>query len=262
MDYPLSKIVGLFSTASTPLLLALLVSLALLWTRRHWRTGRMILSVTLFCLAAIIVTPLQTWLTATLEDRLPARPSLPEKIDGIIILGGMIRPGVSTARGMPSVNDAAQRLWEGAELARQHPEAKLLFTGGSADPWNKAASEAAFAGQALREMGVAPEQMILEDRSRNTFENAVYSKLLAAPQPGQSWVLVTSALHMPRAVAVFRHAGWQVIPWPVNYLTGGRLDWVNEDMPLQRLYNFSRTLHEYVGLVYYRLRGWTDIILP
>jgi len=112
----------------------------------------------------------------------------------------------------------------------------------------------------LKQMGVAQDRLIIEDRSRNTYENAVFSKQQAA-QDG-NWVLVTSAIHLPRAVGVFRQAGWKVIPWPSNYLTGGDEDWANEDIPVLRLYRLSRTFHEWIGLIYYRWRGWSDSLFP
>jgi uncharacterized SAM-binding protein YcdF (DUF218 family) len=77
-----------------------------------------------------------------------------------------------------------------------------------------------------------------------------------------NWILVTSALHMPRSVGVFRKAGWNVIPWPVNYLTGAEPSWASEDVPIARLYFMTRTVHELVGLIYYRARGWSDNLFP
>jgi uncharacterized SAM-binding protein YcdF (DUF218 family) len=266
MDYALVKILALLISPGSLLLATLALAVVLLWRRRAWRWGRGLVTLLTLLLAMLLLSPLQPWLAERLEDRFPAAPALPARIDGIIVLGGMIREDVSRSRGRPSLNDAADRLLEGAALARTHPEAKLLFTGGSADPWHPESREADVAATLLRQLGVAPERLILEDRSRNTRENALFSQQLAQPQPGQAWILVTSAAHMPRAVGVFRRIGWPVIPWPVNYLTTADsfvpADWVNEDMALLRLYRLSRILHEWGGLLYYRLRGWSDSLLP
>ena len=261
MDYTASKLLGLLTTTGSLLTLALLAGLILLWGRR-WRLGRMVLTIVMLAVAAVTFLPVQPMLTGLLEDRFPATPPLPDHIDGIIVLGGMIRPVVSQARGRPTLNDAAERLLEGAHLAREHPEAVVLFTGGSADPWAPNARESDFAGKALIEMGVDPARLRLEDRSRNTYENAMFSRALAPDGGKGNWILVTSAIHMPRSVGVFRKAGWNVIPWPVNYLTGGGGDWANEDLAIQRLYFLSRTVHEMVGMVYYRLRGWSECLFP
>ncbi len=261
MDYLASKLLGLLTTSGTLLMLSLLIGTALLWSRR-WQRGRTFLSIVVLTVASLTFLPVQPAITGVVENRFPQAPKLPDHIDGIIILGGMIRPAVSQARGRPTVNDAAERLIEGARLAHLHPEAKVLFTGGSADPLSTAARESDFAGRALQDMGVDESRLLLETRSRNTYENALFSKELA-PDHGQgTWILVTSALHMPRSVGVFRQMGWTVIPWPVNYLTGGEQEWANEDVPIERLYFLSRTLHELVGMAYYRARGWTGALFP
>lgn len=262
MDYVGAKFAALFGSAGALTLMSLLLGTFLLWRRKQWQRGRMLLTLLVLLLYGLIFSPLQPFLTGTLEDRFPANPTLPDRIDGIIVLGGMIRPNVSRARHRPSLNDAAERLLDAARLAALHPEAKLLFTGGSADPWDKEASEAVFAAKLLRQLGVADDRLIIEDQARNSYENAVFSRKLVPARADEVWLLVTSAAHLPRAVGVFRKAGWRVIPWPTNYLTGGGEDWINEDFPISRLYRLSRTLHEFVGLLYYRLRGWSDAFLP
>lgn len=262
MDYQLSKILGLLSTCGSLVMSALLLGVVLLWSRRHRRAGRALLTLLAVFLAAVVATPLQPWLTGELENRFAPPPHLPDRIDGIVILGGMIRPNISKARGRPTMNDAAERLIEGARLARLHPEAMVIFSGGSADPWNSGASEAQFAGALLRQLGVAEDRLLLEDKSRNTYENALFSRGLLPTAPSGTWILVTSAMHMPRSVGVFRRAGWPVIPWPTSYLSGGEAEWANEDIPIMRLYYLSRTGHEWIGLLYYYLRGWSDSLFP
>lgn len=261
MDYTASKLLGLFTTSGTVLMLALLVGTFLLWSRR-WRTGRVLLSLVVLALAAVTFLPIQPALTGLLENRFQQAPPLPEHIDGIIVLGGMVRPAISRARHRPTLNDAAERLFEGAHLAHLHPEAKVLFTGGSPNPWEPQARESDFAEKALIDMGIDPSRLIIEDRARNTYENAVFSKPLTPDGGKGTWILVTSAVHMPRSVGVFRKDGWNVIPWPCNYLSGGEPEWTNEDVAISRLYYLTRTAHELVGLLYYRLRGWSDNLFP
>lgn len=261
MDYLASKLLGVLTTSGCLLMLMLLAGIGLLWLK-SWRRGRAVLTIVVVGLAIMLFLPVQPELTGLLENRFEVAPKLPDHIDGVIVLGGMIRPAISKARNRPTLNDAAERLIEGARLGRLHPEAKVLFTGGSADPASGRPTEATYAKEALLDMGVEPERLIIEDRSRNTYENALYSRALA-PDGGQgNWILVTSAVHMPRSVGVFRQAGWKVIPWPVNFLSGGEPEWANEDVLIQRLYFLSRTLHEYVGLLYYRARGWSTSLFP
>ncbi|HVI50218.1 MAG TPA: YdcF family protein [Candidatus Sulfotelmatobacter sp.] len=260
--FVLSKILGLLLTPGTLLLLALLIGCGLLWSRRLWRKGRLVLSVLSLTLLAVTVLPVDDMMLEPLENRFPANPPLPDHVDGIIVLGGSVDPYLSAAHHQVVLNDAAERLVEGARLSRLYPEARLIFTGGSADPLRPDMREAPIAQQALVDMGADAGRMLIEDASRNTYENAVFSQRLAQPQKGQVWLLVTSAKHMPRSVGVFRSVGWPVVPWPVDYTTGGPVRWVNTDKTLIRLANMSNGLHEWAGLLFYRLSGWTDSLFP
>jgi uncharacterized SAM-binding protein YcdF (DUF218 family) len=260
MDYELTKLLGVLLTPGAALLIFLLVALLLLWTRRHWRRGRALLTFTV--LGLLILLAIGPSLLSTLEDRFPANPGLPARVDGIVVLGGAVDQYISQARHQVSLNDAAERLTETVLLAKAHPEARVLFTGGSADPWRPEPREASYAAQLLVALGVSADRLIVEDQSRNTHENAVESYRLAKPQPGQVWVLVTSACHMPRAVGTFRRAGWSAIPWPVDFRTDDGADWTNQDLVVRRLSLLGQAAHEWIGLAYYRLAGWSDALFP
>src|SRR5213078_952001 len=147
-----------------------------------------------------------------------------EAPDGIIVLGGAISPDVSAARDEVALNEAAERLTVAAELARRYPEARILLSGGSGALIYEESAEAPFAMRLLQGLGVARARILLEDRSRNTVENAIFSKALAQPKPGERWLLVTSGYHMPRSVGIFRKAGFPVEPYPVDWRTRGTAD--------------------------------------
>jgi len=262
MMFIVTKILGMLLTPGALLLVGLLGGGCLLWSRRFWRSGRILLSFLAVFILALALLPVDEMVIGPLENRFPVNPPLPSHIDGIIVLGGSVEPGLSIAHHQVSVNETAERLIEGARLSRQHPEARLLFTGGSGDPIQPDLREAPIAAQALTDMGVDPERLVVEDASRNTYENAVFSQRLAQPQKGQIWLLVTSARHMPRSVGVFRSVGWPVVPWPVDYITGGPASWINLDRWIQRLRNLSTGVHEWAGLVFYRLSGWSDSLFP
>jgi uncharacterized SAM-binding protein YcdF (DUF218 family) len=112
------------------------------------------------------------------------------------------------------------------------------------------------------EEGIAPSRVIVEERSRSTHENAVFAKDAIRPATGETWVLVTSAFHMPRAVACFAAVAWPVIPYPVDYKvdpqTGLR---ANFDL-LEGLGSITLAGKEWAGLVAYRLLGWTRELFP
>ena len=145
-------------------------------------------------------------------------------IDGILVLGGIINAPLTRARGIPSMGGGIERISEIKVLLEHSPEAKIVFTGGSGDPFNQGLKEAHVAPEVFKRFEINPARVVFEDRSRNTHENAIFTYKELLPKKNENWVLVTSAFHMPRSVGTFRKAGWNVIPYPVDYQTmGGEL---------------------------------------
>lgn len=253
--FVLSKTAGMVARAETWLVFFLL--LATLAALRG-RAGRAALwsGLALTATLALGAFPLGTPLLASLEQQYPANPPL-DRVDGIIVLGGAedIRPFLRW--GSVGLNEGGERMTAGAALARQFPEARLIFTGGSASVIHDDKSEAPsqIARALWAELGVPEGQILIEDRSRNTSENAAFTSDLVVPEEGQVWVLVTSAFHMPRSVETFTRAGWTgLVPWPVDFRSGAetfRLEWRLDD----HLSELNVALKEYLGLVVYRLAG-------
>src|SRR4029077_6661936 len=126
--------------------------------------------------------------------------------------------------GAVALNESAERVTVAAELARRYPKLRIIFSGGTNALLFDKGAEAGVARRPLEDLGVARERIVAEEQSRNTVENAVFSRLIANPQPGQRWLLLTSAFHMPRAIAVFRAAGFPVEAYPVDWRTTGPMD--------------------------------------
>ncbi len=241
-------------------LLALLCIGAVALALGRLRLGfRLVLLVTTLGLV-VTVLPLGPWLLHPLEDRFPP-PSLPERIDGIVVLGGSINPVLSAARHQPVLTDSAERLFAFATLARAHPESRLVFTGGSASVVDTDDREADVARAVLAGLGLDVGRVTFERDSRNTYENAVYSQRAMQPQPGERWVLITSAYHMPRAIGCFRKLGWSVIPYPVDYGTSPAGDPPSFSL-LGGLDSVHWALREWIGLGFYYLAGRTDGLFP
>jgi uncharacterized SAM-binding protein YcdF (DUF218 family) len=151
----------------------------------------------------------------------------------------------------------------GVELARRYPSARLVFTGGSAGLLGEGPPEAIGARKLWLSLGVPAERMTFEEKSRNTWENAVFTRDLVKPKPGEIWLLVTSAWHMPRSVGIFRHLGFDVIPYPVAYRTfGDERDFLLSPSMTDRIFMFDFGIREWVGLLAYRLAGKTDALFP
>ena len=198
-----------------------------------------------------------------LENRFP-QPSLDIAApDGIVVLGGAIQQVIGATRGQVTMWDAATRITAGAVLARRFPTARLVYTGGSNALASEIGGEAEDARHLWTDLGIGPARITIEDRSRNTAENARFTHDLLQPRPGQRWLLVTSAYHMPRSVGLFRAAGFEVLPYPVDYRSTGTwrdlLPTVEIGSGLTRLDVATR---EWIGLVAYRLSGRTAEVFP
>jgi len=258
MGFVLSKI--LWGLATPGSVLFLLLCGALLWHRRRPALSRGLLGLVLLIFAAVALLPVARWLAAPLEQRFPL-PGPLAKVDGIIVLGGAIDQDETGNPDQPALNDAAERVTSFAALARHYPDARLIYTGGSGAVRNQQVREADLAKPLLQSLGVDSTRTIYERDSRTTWENAVYSRKLADPKPGETWLLVTSAWHMPRAVGCFRKVGWNVVPYPVNYLGKHRPDWVSLDV-IAQLHFIGLVEKEWIGLVAYRLMGRSDVLFP
>jgi uncharacterized SAM-binding protein YcdF (DUF218 family) len=256
----LSKLLWWPARPGTGALLLAVIGLVALWRGRRW--GRWPAAAGLGFLVLLAALPLNQLIEYPLEERFPRPAAEPARIDGIVVLGGAVEQKLTAAHGMPALNGAAERMTEPVALLRRHPEARLVFTGGSASLLPGGLSEAAVARRLWQELGVPADRMAFEDVSRNTHENAVLTHRLVQPKPGETWLLVTSASHMPRSMGVFRRAGWQVVPWPVNYRTGRTADiWFDTSLPV-RLQEFEWAFREWIGLTAYWLMGRTDAWFP
>jgi uncharacterized SAM-binding protein YcdF (DUF218 family) len=258
MGFLLGKLFWAIAAPGDLLLLLMCLGAIRLQTSRR-RRGFRLVAAPLALLLVIAALPVGEWLVMPLEARFP-QPALPPRVDGIIVLGGAVDAAVTRAHGQVALNAAAERLVESLTLARRYPSAKLLLTGGEAAILPRGESEADAMRAFFVEQGVDPARLVIEDRSRDTWENAVFSRDLVAPRREDVWILVTSAMHMPRAVGCFRAVGWEVIPYPVDYRAEA------EPRPYFHLSDHldlvDTAAKEWIGLVAYRLLGHTEEIFP
>ena len=223
MFFVLSKTLG-YLLLPTNFLIAIGFVGAILMVTRFASLGRKLVIAAVLLLVICGLSPLGKALLYPLEQRFPSWDAARGAPDGIIVLGASIEADLSVAHGTPVVRGAPDRIIAAAALARRYPNARVVFSGGSANLVSNDAREADFAGAIFESLGVDKSRLIMERRSRNTQENAEFSKALVAPKDGERWLLVTSAFHMPRSVGLFRKAGFAVEPYPVDWRVGGRDD--------------------------------------
>lgn len=228
-------------------------------------TGRTLLRIGVAGLAVTHLTPLGYILILPLEDRFP-QPQPPTEIAGIVLLTGGEDEWVSERRDQSLYNDAGERVMATAMLATKYPDAKIIVTGGGREDLKQAEVSA----RALIDMGVTKNRITVETEARNTRENAINvanglgAVGAATNDQAGSWLLVTSAFHMPRSVGSYRMAGLDITAWPTDYRThrSGAWSFGLGSLGLNAARTLDLAVHEWLGLAAYYARGWSDDLYP
>jgi uncharacterized SAM-binding protein YcdF (DUF218 family) len=260
--FVISKTLGIMLLPTNFMIGLGLIGVMLLATR--WRRlGRRLMIVSLALLAICAWSPLGKLLLYPLETRFPAWDASKGAPDGIIVLGGPIDADLSVAHGTAVLSAAGDRIVATAALAHRYPRTRVLYTGGSANLLSNDAKEADFAADLFENLGIARSRLVMERSSRNTLENAEFSKALVNPKPGERWLMVTSAFHMPRAVGLFRRAGFAVEAYPVDWKLGrGAELFTFFNLAGDGLSRTDTAVREWMGLFAYWAAGKTDGWLP
>jgi uncharacterized SAM-binding protein YcdF (DUF218 family) len=216
-----------------------------------WRTpfGRASRGAAVILVVVLGLLPTAAWLMRPLETRFPMPPPL-EHVDGIIALAGSELVTLSEAYRQPQLDSMGDRLLTFLTLATRYPEAQLVFSGGR---------QSAVARDVILGAGVDPSRVRFDADSNDTCDSALKTRALVQPAPGQRWLLVTSSFHLPRAIGCFRAANWEVVPYPADYRRGPSAFHFGLVANLEDL---DLAAHEWLGLAYYRLRGYTRELYP
>jgi len=224
--------------------------------------ARRLLTLLFSVVVVLSLFPVGSWMLYPLETRFIHNPELPAQVDGIIVLGGSIETETSRAWQQLEMNNSAERLTAFIELARSYPEAKLVFTGGNASINRDKPTEASILNLHWHLTGLDPKRIQFENQAKNTADNAYYTKQMVDPQASSSWLLITSALHMPRSIGVFCENNWSLIPYPVDHQTNpDKLFNIDFDL-LGHANNLHKAVHEWLGLLAYYLTGKIPDLLP
>lgn len=261
MFFILSKTVAFLFLPSNLLILLGLAGVALMATRRR-RVGVCIAVASLLLLAAAGFLPVGGVLIHALESRFPPWDASRGTPDGVIVLGGAIASELSRDHGEPVIGGDGSRIFAMAKLARAYPSAHIVYSGGDASLLGNQPRESDFVHPLLDNFGIPRSRVTLETRSRNTAENAAYVKDLINPKPGERWLLVTSAQHMPRAIGCFRKVGFAVEAYPVGWSTPRAADPVWSRSLSNGLGRLDAAAYEWLGLISYWATGKTTELLP
>ncbi len=262
MFYFVSKIVWFFLTPSNALVTLALVGLLLMRTKGAVLGGRLA-AVGAGGLLIAGLSPLGNALMLPLEERFPAYREDGTPVAGIVVLGGTYDTEATNVHGQMALNETGERLIALGELARRYPEARLIYAGGGSEFTPDATPEATLVEKTAHQLGIASGRILYDRRSLNTYQNAVYAKKIARPKPGERWLVVTSAFHMPRTMGVFRAAGFEVVPHPVDYRTAGNVSLFRPFAFISEgLRRTDIATKEWIGLLTYRLSGRTEHVFP
>jgi uncharacterized SAM-binding protein YcdF (DUF218 family) len=261
--FVLSKTLGVMALPTNAWIGVGVLGVALLATRRAW-LARKLLVVSILLLVVCGFSPIGNLLLYPLEARFPPWDAAHGAPDGIVVLGGGIDPDPSAAHGEVVFSSSAGRLIATAALAHRYPNLRIVYSGGNANViGDTSIKEADYAVAVFEGLGISRDRLILERQSRNTFENAEFSKTVATPKPGERWLLVTSAFHMPRSIGVFRKVGFTVEAYPTDWRLGGRADLAQfSTVSVVGLLRTDLALREWMGLFAYWLTGKTSELFP
>lgn len=261
MYFLASKILWAIVQPLNALLILAACGLVLQWTRFK-RAGRGVVLASLLAIVGLGALPVGTIMMRALEEAVPSWRDDGKPVAGIIVLGGAMDGDVSLDRGQVALNEAGERILALLQFAIRRPDLPLVFTGGSSAVVGDATSEGDAVRRLQRELGIPDGRLIVEDRSRNTLENARFTHALLKPRPGDRYILVTSAYHMPRSVGLFRSAGFTVLPWPVDFRTTAADTARLSTSLLDGLDRLDTAVREWIGVIAARLLGQTRELLP
>jgi uncharacterized SAM-binding protein YcdF (DUF218 family) len=257
----LSKYIWIVISPDSLFIIFLTLSL-LLFLLRHTKKATLLLGLLTFCTLFLSFFSIGDWMLYPLESRFQHNPDLPEQVDGIIVLGGPIIPDRSVEWQQLETNQFHERFSSFIQLAQLYPDARLVFSGGNASTNLDKPAAAQIAEAYFLRSGISPDRLLIDNKARNTAENASYSRHLVTPQSNETWILITTAFHMPRAVGVFCQQNWKVMPYPVDHQTlPSKLHKPGFSL-IENANHLVLASHEWLGLLAYYLSGKTHQLFP
>ena len=208
----------------------------------------------------VAVIPTGEFMFYQLEKKFHTQSVLPSQVNGILILSGATNPQLTHEHNKIHLNGSVERLTESISLMQRYPNVKIIFAGGSGSIFDQELTHADVARNFFEQLNIDTENIIFESKSRNTYENILYSKKLAKPSLDENWIIVTSASHMIRATNIGKKLGWKFIPYAVDFQVGKKIIWIPSIYFLTNMNRFNSSSHEWIGLIAYYIMGRTNKI--
>jgi uncharacterized SAM-binding protein YcdF (DUF218 family) len=252
MEIYLSKIFNFFIN---PLYILFLITLTLIFAILFTEAKKLVIFLSklfLFLFLFFGYTPLSNFLLNKIEDYIQPSKYPVQQLTGVIIMGGAFNSGLlSKERNEASMNSGAERLTKALEIYKKNPKILILFSGFSSELYPEGWSESQIAKKFFFDQALKNDNLIFEEKSKNTYENIIFSKDFIDKNKGV-WGLITTASHMPRSFFSFKKQGVILEPIPVDYHTGtSKLFWINFNIH-KGLSNWHAIFHEIIGLIYYK----------
>lgn len=222
-----------------------------------------ILFVALWAFIILGALPVGYNLVVLIERQYQRPVTMPDNVDGIMVLGGGFNAELSHMTGMMVANNDINRVVDFVDLAQKYPEAKLVYSGGSGRIFHQGKGESPIAAAYLRLSALDEGRVVYEEASRNTYENIVNTKKMVAPQKGEVWIVVTSKFHIPRTMGIFKKQEWDVTPYPSSPITTGEYRILPVGFNVSANFKLLDTgLREVFGCVIYYIFGKSAFVLP
>jgi uncharacterized SAM-binding protein YcdF (DUF218 family) len=253
MELYLSKIINFFINPLYILFLIIFAQIFIIFFIESKKLVILISKIFLILFLFFGYIPLSNFLLNKIEDYIQPSKYPVQQLTGIIVMGGSFNSGLlSKERNETSINGSAERLTKALEIYKKNPRILILFTGFSSQLYPEGWSEFQIARKFFLDQGVKTDNLIFEEKSKNTFENVIFSKEFILKNKG-AWGLITTASHMPRSFFSFKKQGIILEPIVVDYQTGtSKMFWINFDIS-KGVSNWNTIFHEIIGLIYYKV---------
>lgn len=255
-----SKLIWALIRPGNLLALTLILGGALTLIKIGWirRIGKFLIGLTTFAVLLIAFFPVGDWAIRPLESQY-TYPSDLGQVNGIIVLGGGISLPQSVQHQSMQLNSDGDRIAEMLALMAEYRDVPVIYTGGSGEITIPEKHSIGYLKRYLSRLNMPLNRITFETKARNTYQNAKYTRrLVGSVGADERWALVTSAYHMPRAKAVFDQAGWNTTPVPVDFKASFRPHFAIAFDLSENLALLDVALHEYLGILAYKITGRID----